>query len=115
MRIGKIVISRIPIGLDGRELFVDAGFGPKTRGYEFAGASYSIQHNSKYEVDAAGESVLAEIRDSMIRDMQKEIRCLKYDIGEINMKYEFACTSKTLDDLRIRVDRHEAELGELQR
>ena len=59
---------------------------------------------------------MAEIRDGTITDVPKKLERLRYDIGEINRRFDvFACTSETLDDLRLKVDRHEAEMAELRR
>ena len=61
------------------------------------------------------ECQLAEIRDSTIRDVQQELRRLKYGIREINMRFDgFTFTYETLDHLRVRVDRHEVELVQKQ-
>ena len=51
-----------------------------------------------------------------IRDIQEELRRLRCEIGEINKRFDaFACASETLDDPRVTVDRHEAEMVELRR
>ena len=59
---------------------------------------------------------MAEIRDSTIRDMREKLRPLRYEIAEINKRFDvFACTSETLQDLRVKIDRHKAKIVELRR
>ena len=61
------------------------------------------------------EKQVTEIRNITIKVLE-EVRCLRYKIVEINRRFEtFACTGETLDDLRLAVDRHEAETIELRR
>ena len=65
------------------------------------------------------ESQLAEIKNSTIVDVQQKLRRLKDIVEETSMRLdEFVRKSVTLDDLlgtRVRVDRHETELVDLQR
>ena len=59
---------------------------------------------------------MAEITGGTIRDVLEGLRRSKYAIEDINGKFDaFACTGKTFDDLRVKVDRHEAEMVKLGR
>ena len=41
---------------------------------------------------------------------------INYEIEEFNRRFDtFACTGETLDDLKVKVYRHEAEMVELRR
>ena len=60
------------------------------------------------------EKQVAEIRDDIVRGVLEELRRLSCEIGEINRRFDtFACAGETLDDLRAKVARHEAEMVEL--
>ena len=59
---------------------------------------------------------VAEIRGSTTRDVLEKLRRLNSEIKDINRRFDaFARTDKSLDDLRAKVYRHEAEMVELPR
>ena len=61
------------------------------------------------------EKQLAEIRDVTTSDVLEELRRLRYAIGDINRRFDaFDCTVEAFDDLRVKVDRHKAEMVELR-
>ena len=58
----------------------------------------------------------AEIRDGAIKDVLDKLRRLSCKIEEINTRFDsFDRTGGTLDDFRVKVNRHEAEMVELRR
>ena len=62
------------------------------------------------------EGQIAETRDGTIRDVLEELRRLSCKIEDINRRFDASArTGKTLDELRIKVYCHEAEIVELQR
>ena len=59
---------------------------------------------------------MAEIRDGTIRDVLEKLRRLSYEIEETISRFDvFACTAKTLYELRVNVYRHEEEMVGLRR
>ena len=59
---------------------------------------------------------MTETRDGTIRDVLQELRRLSCETEEVNRRFDlFDRTGGTLDDFRMRVDCHEAEIVELRR
>ena len=51
---------------------------------------------------------MAEIRDGTIKEVLEKLRCLGYEIEQINTRFDsLDRTSKTLGDFRLRVDYYE--------
>ena len=62
------------------------------------------------------EKDMAEIRDGTIKEVLKKLRRLSYEIEDINRRFTFFDgTVGTLGDLRVKVDRYEAEMVNLRR
>ena len=63
------------------------------------------------------EKQIAEIRNGTIRDGLEEFRRLSYEIEAIDRRLDerIRRTGETLDDLKVQVYRHEAEMVELRR
>ena len=59
---------------------------------------------------------MAEIRDGTVKEVLEKLRCLSYDIEEINKRFDTVDrTGDTLEDLKVRVYHHENEMTNLKR
>ena len=61
------------------------------------------------------EEDMAEIRDGMNKEVLEKLRCLSYEIEDINKRFDsFDRTGGTLDDFRVKIDRSKSEMINLR-
>ena len=59
---------------------------------------------------------MTEIRDGTIKEVLEKLRCLSYEIEEINRRCDsLDRTGDTLDDFRVKVGHYESEMIYLRR
>ena len=62
------------------------------------------------------EEDMAEIRDGTNKEVLEKLRRLSYEIEDINRRFDsLDRTGETIDDFRVKVDRHEAEMVNLRK